>query len=134
MVGINNNNILISFSDLEKFQNLFNNFKVNKVIDEIEDFKRGSVFFLVYLLFKNKNSFLIISVENLFNTFIDFNNGLESNLQMSNEPKDSFDIIIDTSEGEVTSKYNLNDLQQFDLFNLLMDLRTNNNHWAFQVK
>ena len=128
MIALCKNEILCSFKDLIKFQDLYNNFKLNSDTDSIELFDQGSIFLLVYLLNKikiQKLDIIYIPVENLFNSFIKFNKGETTNLDLNiqNQPE-SLQIIFNIKEGTIDTTLK-DDLNNFKLTELFLSLQTN---------
>lgn len=128
MIALCKNEILCSFKDLIKFQDLYNNFKLNSDTDSIELFDQGSIFLLVYLLNKikiQKLDIIYIPVENLFNSFIKFNKGETTNLDLNiqNQPE-SLQIIFNIKEGTMDTTLK-DDLNNFKLTELFLSLQTN---------
>lgn len=128
MIALCKNEILCSFKDLIKFQDLYNNFKLSSDPDSIELFDQGSIFLLVYLLNKikiQKLDIIYIPVENLFNSFIKFNKGETTNLDLNiqNQPE-SLQIIFNIKEGTIDTTLK-DDLNNFKLTELFLSLQTN---------
>lgn len=129
MIALCKNEILCSFKDLIQFQELYSLFKrQNPDTDSTELFDQGAIFLLVYLLNKIKLQnldIMCIPVEDLFNSFIKFNNGETANLDLSiSKNIDSFQIIFNIKEGTVDTTLN-DDLSKFKLTQLLSSIQIN---------
>ena len=129
MIALCKNEILCSFKDLTQFQELYSLFKrQNPDTDSTELFDQGAIFLLVYLLNKIKLQnldIMCIPVEDLFNSFIKFNNGETANLDLSiSKNIDSFQIIFNIKEGTVDTTLN-DDLSKFKLTQLLSSIQIN---------
>lgn len=129
MIALCKNEILCSFKDLTKFQELYNNFKQNSDSDSVELFDQGSIFLLVYLLNKIKLQnlgIIYIPVENLFNSFIKFNKGETTNLDINNNmTTESLEIIFNIKDGTIDTNLTTTDLSKYKLSELFLSLQTN---------